>query len=129
MISVLKCASRLFKNSRGVIHVISVIATAVIVFAVIGYYNRYVNSGISHRPQSISATDITSGISIDDVSSALSSMDVNMVRQTAYAIVDLKGRILKARVDMALSSWESMTPEQRRQVREQIMTLAKNRFD
>lgn len=46
---------------------------------------------------------------------------VEFVRQSAYALIDVHGSLMKMQVDMAIKAWDSMTPEQKQRIKDYIL--------
>ena len=56
---------------------------------------------------------------------AVEQAPIPVVQQAAQDLIDLQATVLKTQVDIALKVWESLTPDQRRQLYSAIQTAVK----
>ena len=56
---------------------------------------------------------------------AVEQVPIPVVQQAAHDLIDLQATVFKTQVDLALKAWESLTPEQRRQLYSAIQTAVK----
>lgn len=56
---------------------------------------------------------------------AVEQVPILVVQQAAHDLIDLQATVFKTQVDIALKAWESLAPEQRRQLYFAIETAVK----
>lgn len=102
----------MIKNEKGVVHLFAMAAIGFII--IIGLYIASgKNAPGSQAPDKEQESESNTDNSIGSLERLINSTDVETIRQFSYSAIDVQSKILKAKVDLALIVWGTLSREQK----------------